>query len=184
MLRSLASAHRLRILHLLGTQPFEVNEIARELGLNQAAASQHLSAMRSVGLVEAVRDGRSVSYRLTDPQILAACGLMRAVLVRRLSKLGDLAAAAHEPAATIAAGASAMGRPVNILVQFWALDAFRADRIDLDHGLAFDAARPGLNTAPKGSLPWAETFRQAKELGEVQIRACSASMDYLGITQS
>jgi peroxiredoxin family protein len=87
-------------------------------------------------------------------------------------------------AATIAAGASAMGRPVNILVQFWALDAFRADRIDLDHGLAFDAARPGLMTAPKGSLPWAETFRQAKELGEVQIRACSASMDYLGITQS
>jgi hypothetical protein len=52
--------------------------------------------MRSVGLVEAVRDGRSVSYQLTDPQILAACGLMRAVLVRRLSRLGDLAAAAHE----------------------------------------------------------------------------------------
>jgi ArsR family transcriptional regulator, virulence genes transcriptional regulator len=98
MLRSLASAHRLRILHLLGTQPFEVNEIARELGLNQAAASQHLSAMRSVGLVEAIRDGRTVRYRLADSQILAACELMRAVLVRRLSRLGDLAAAAHEPA--------------------------------------------------------------------------------------
>lgn len=54
--------------------------------------------MRSVGLVEAVRDGRTVRYRLADPQILAACELMRAVLVRRLSKLGDLAAAAHEPA--------------------------------------------------------------------------------------
>ena len=97
MLRSLASAHRLRILHLLGAQPSEVNEIARELGLNQAAASQHLSAMRSVGLVEAIRDGRTVSYRLADPQILAACELMRAVLVRRLSRLGDLAAAANEP---------------------------------------------------------------------------------------
>jgi ArsR family transcriptional regulator len=98
MLRSLASAHRLRILHLLGNEPVEVNEIARELGLNQAAASQHLAAMRSVGLVEAIRDGRTVRYRLTDPQILAACELMRAVLVRRLSRLGDLAAAAHEPA--------------------------------------------------------------------------------------
>ena len=66
--------------------------------MSQAAASQHLGVMRSVGLVEAVRDGRSVTYRLADPQILAACGLMRDVLVRRLSRLGDLAAAAHEPA--------------------------------------------------------------------------------------
>ena len=98
MLRSLASVHRLGILHLLGAGPFEVNEIARELGLSQAAASQHLAAMRSVGLVEAIRDGRTVRYRLADPQILAACELMRAVLVRRLSRLGDLAAAAYEPA--------------------------------------------------------------------------------------
>jgi len=97
MLRALASAHRLRILHLLGERGCEVNQVAHELGMSQAAASQHLGAMRSVGLVEAVRDGRSVTYRLTDPQILAACGLMRAVLVRWLSRLGDLAAAAHEP---------------------------------------------------------------------------------------
>lgn len=97
MLRSLASAHRLRILHLLGERPCEVNEVARELGMSQAAVSQHLGAMRGTGLVEAIRDGRTVSYRLTDPQILDACGLMRAVLVRRLSRLGDLAAAAHDP---------------------------------------------------------------------------------------
>lgn len=96
LLRSLASAHRLRILHLLGERPREVNEVARELEMSQAAASQHLGAMRAVGLVEAVRDGRTVSYRLSDPQILAACGLMRAVLVRRLSRLGDLAAAVHD----------------------------------------------------------------------------------------
>jgi ArsR family transcriptional regulator len=83
-------------MHLVGVQPIEVNEIARELGLNQAAVSQHLSAMRAVGLVEAIRDGRTVRYRLADPQILDACELMRAVLVRRLSRLGDLAAAAHE----------------------------------------------------------------------------------------
>jgi ArsR family transcriptional regulator, virulence genes transcriptional regulator len=98
MLRSLASAHRLRILHLLGVHPSEVNEIARELCLSQAAASQHLAALRSIGLVEAVRDGRTVEYRLADPQVLAACELMRSVLVRRLSRLGDLAATAYEPA--------------------------------------------------------------------------------------
>jgi len=110
LLRSLASVHRLRILHLLGERPCEVNEVARELGMGQAATSQHLGAMRAAGLVEANRDGRSVSYQLSDPQILAACDLMRIVLVRRLSRLGDLAAAVHESNA-VGASTSQEGHP-------------------------------------------------------------------------
>jgi DNA-binding transcriptional ArsR family regulator len=98
LLRTLASAHRLGVLHLLGERSCEVNEVARELGMTQAAASQHLGAMRGAGLVEAIREGRTASYRLVDPQVLTACNLMRAVLVRRLSRLGDLAAAANGPA--------------------------------------------------------------------------------------
>jgi DNA-binding transcriptional ArsR family regulator len=94
LLRTLASPTRLRIIHLLGTSPCEVNEVSRSLGLAQAATSQHLGAMRSVGLVEAMRDGRTVRYRLVDPEILTACGLMRSILVRRLSRLGDIAATA------------------------------------------------------------------------------------------
>lgn len=96
LLRSLASPHRLRILHLIGERSWEVNEIAHELGLGQATTSQHLGSMRRAGLVESARDGRHHRYRVSDPQILAACSLMRAVLVRRLSRLGDLAAAARE----------------------------------------------------------------------------------------
>jgi ArsR family transcriptional regulator len=102
LLRSLASAQRLRILHLLGERSREVHDLAGELGMSQTATSQHLGAMRAVGLVEATREGRTVRYRLSDPQILVACGLMRAVLVRRLSRLGDLAAAVHEPAIYLA----------------------------------------------------------------------------------
>lgn len=96
LLRALASPHRLRIIHLLGERPREVRELVQELDLGQAAVSQHLAAMRSAGLVEATRDGRSVRYELTDPEILAACSLMRAVIVRRLSALGSLAAAAGD----------------------------------------------------------------------------------------
>jgi ArsR family transcriptional regulator len=95
LLRALASPHRLRIIHLLGERPREVHELADELGLAQASVSQHMAAMRAVGLVEAVRDGRSVRYGLADPQILAACSLMREVIVRRLSALGSIAAAAR-----------------------------------------------------------------------------------------
>jgi peroxiredoxin family protein len=86
-------------------------------------------------------------------------------------------------AATIAAGAAAMDRPVNILLQYWALDAFRADRIGNDHGLAYDAARPRFNEPVErvGDIPWLETFRMAKELGEISILACAGSLEVLGI---
>ena len=86
-------------------------------------------------------------------------------------------------AATLAAGAAAMGRPVNVLLQYWAVDAFRADRIEGDHGLACDALAPGSSTPVKGvaAIPWLETFRMAKELGTITINACSGSMDVLGI---
>jgi ArsR family transcriptional regulator len=95
LLRTLASVHRLRIIHLLGDGPLEVQELERGLGLPQSTVSQHLSVMRGVGLVTATRDGRTVRYELTDPEILAACDLMRNVLMRRLSALGSLAAAAR-----------------------------------------------------------------------------------------
>jgi ArsR family transcriptional regulator len=94
LLRALASVHRLRIIHLLGSGSVEVHDLARDLQLPQATVSQHLSALRSAGLVAATRDGRAVRYELTDPEILLACDLMRDVLVRRLSALGNLAVAA------------------------------------------------------------------------------------------
>ena len=93
-LRALASPHRLRIVHRLGESGCEVNELARDLGLNQATVSQHLAAMRGVGLVDAMRDGRHVRYQLAYPEILEACDVMRGVIVRRLTALGSLAAAA------------------------------------------------------------------------------------------
>jgi len=94
LLRTLASVHRLRIIHLLGSGSLEVHELADQLGLQQAATSQHLAAMRAAGLVEGDRDGRAMRYRLSDPQINTACELMREALVRRLTRLGDLAAQA------------------------------------------------------------------------------------------
>lgn len=88
-----------------------------------------------------------------------------------------------QAAAVLTAGAAALGKPVNLFLQYWALDAFRADRIDADHGLAPEAgaagraAVDGLRAA--GQASWAETLRLAKELGGVDIQACSLSMDLL-----
>jgi peroxiredoxin family protein len=90
-----------------------------------------------------------------------------------------------QAAAVLAAGAAALGKPVNIFLQYWALDAFRRERIERDHGLAPEAGSEGkahveaLRKA--GQASWFETLRTAKELGSVDIEACSLSMDLLGI---
>jgi len=90
-----------------------------------------------------------------------------------------------QAAAILAAGASALGKPVNVFLQYWALDAFRRDRIDRDHGLAPEAGSEGRDHVDHlraaGQIPWAETLRQAKDLGSVDIQACSLSMDLLAI---
>ena len=90
-----------------------------------------------------------------------------------------------QAAAVLAAGAAALGKPVNIFLQYWALDAFRADRIGRDHGLAPEAGAEGRRNvdrlAKAGQASWAETLRQAKDLGEIDIQACSLSMDLLDL---
>ena len=90
-----------------------------------------------------------------------------------------------QAAAVLAAGAAALGKPVNIFLQYWALDAFRADRIEGDHGLAPEAGEAGRAAvaalARAGQRPWAATLRGAKDLGEVDIQACSLSMDLLAL---
>jgi DNA-binding transcriptional ArsR family regulator len=94
-LRTLASPSRIRLVHLLAAGPRDVRDIAAGLNLTQATTSRHLAALRARGLVEARRDGRCIVYRLIDPAVAHACELLRAVLVRRLSHMGHIAAAAE-----------------------------------------------------------------------------------------
>jgi peroxiredoxin family protein len=86
-------------------------------------------------------------------------------------------------AAVLTAGAAALGRPVHLFLQYWALDAFRRDRIESDHGVAPEAGPTGAEAVRElreaGQASWADTLRAAKELGEVDIQACSLSMDLL-----
>ena len=85
-------------------------------------------------------------------------------------------------ASVLTAGAAAMGRKVNIFLQYWALDAFRADRITKDHGVAPEAGPDGSALMQKhGGQHWSEIFRQAKDIGEVGIHACSLSMEMFGL---
>jgi len=85
----------------------------------------------------------------------------------------------------MAVGAAAMGRPVNVFLQYYAVDAFRSDRISADHGLAPEAtpAQRGIVAKHPGQH-WSELLRQAKDLGEVSIHACALSMEMFGLEKS
>jgi len=89
-------------------------------------------------------------------------------------------------AAVLAAGAAALGKPVHIFLQYWALDAFRADKINERRPLAPEAGTSGAAAVEQlraaGQQPWVETLRQAKDIGEVDIQACSLSMDLLNLS--
>jgi peroxiredoxin family protein len=90
--------------------------------------------------------------------------------------------------AVLAAGAAALGKPVHLFLQYWALDAFTKAKIDANHGLAPEAGDEGRAAvdalAKAGQASWAETLRQVKDLGEVDIQACSLSMDLLHLEES
>ena len=81
-------------------------------------------------------------------------------------------------AAVLTVGAAAMGRPVNIFLQYYALDAFRVDRITADHKLSSEATAeqaPVIRAHPGNH--WSDLFKQAKDVGDVDIQACALSMD-------
>jgi peroxiredoxin family protein len=87
-------------------------------------------------------------------------------------------------AAVLAVGAAAMGRPVNVFLQYYALEAFRAGKVCEDHSLAWEATpedTPVIRAHP--GQHWSELLKQAKEVGEVNIQACALSMDMFHLKQ-
>jgi peroxiredoxin family protein len=85
-------------------------------------------------------------------------------------------------AAVLAVGAAVMGRPVNIFLQYYALDAFRTGKVSADHGVDPEATADQASSVRghKGQH-WSELLKQAKDVGEVDIQACALSMDMYGI---
>ncbi len=88
-----------------------------------------------------------------------------------------------QAAAVLTAGAAALGKPVNIFLQYWALDAFRADRIGAEDGLAPEAGSAGrtaiADLTAADQVSSADTLRLAKELGGMATQVCSLSIKLL-----
>jgi ArsR family transcriptional regulator len=77
--RALGDPKRLCVLESLGAGEASVGELASRVSCQVPNMSQHLSVLRSAGLVTARRDGNTVFYRLSDPRILEACQLLSSI---------------------------------------------------------------------------------------------------------
>ena len=77
--RALADPKRLCVLEALAVGERSVSQLSREAGCQIPNMSQHLAVLRSVGLVEARRDGTTILYRLSDPRVLEAYRLIQTI---------------------------------------------------------------------------------------------------------
>ncbi|HOC20516.1 MAG TPA: metalloregulator ArsR/SmtB family transcription factor [Anaerolineae bacterium] len=77
---------RLRLLYLVAEQPRNVSELTEMLGVSQPTVSHHLRILRDRGLVEARKEGTTVYYFLSNPRILEALDMMRAIVAQFLAE--------------------------------------------------------------------------------------------------
>jgi len=86
LFRVLGHPARVRILELLRGGERSVGSLQAELGLDSGGTSQHLSALRRIGLVESRREGTSVFYRVDDEHVFELLEAGRAIITRQLAE--------------------------------------------------------------------------------------------------
>jgi peroxiredoxin family protein len=83
----------------------------------------------------------------------------------------------------LASAAATLGIDVDIYATFWGLNAFRKDSIKTNMKFSKDfeeMAEPMIQAMQKKNVPsWYETLKQAKELGNVKIHACTTTYGLL-----
>jgi ArsR family transcriptional regulator len=85
LFRVLGHPARVRILELLREGERSVGALQTELELDSGGTSQHLAALRRIGLVASRRDGTSVYYRIEDEGVFDLLAAGRAIISRRLA---------------------------------------------------------------------------------------------------
>ena len=89
------------------------------------------------------------------------------------------------PVAVLASGAVAMDMRVDIFLTFWGLLAMRREAPGFETLVSQDYGPEGerfLKLGAEVGLPtWKALLAQAKELGDVHVKACGMTMDLFGI---
>jgi DNA-binding transcriptional ArsR family regulator len=83
--RALAHPIRIRLLEVLVvTNECSVQDLQRQLGIEQAIVSQQLARLRASGIVVAKKTGAATRYAVTDPLLKDLLKIAKQILNRRL----------------------------------------------------------------------------------------------------
>ncbi len=84
-------------------------------------------------------------------------------------------------ASILATGGAAMGMEVEVFLTFWGLDAFRKDAYKTNTRVSkdFEDYAPVMmeQMMVKKVPSWMENFKNAKEIGDVHVYACSMTLE-------
>jgi ArsR family transcriptional regulator, virulence genes transcriptional regulator len=86
LLKLIANANRLIILHLLRDGEASVGDLEQNMRVSQPALSQHLARMRQEGLLESKRVGQQIFYSIKDKHIMELVDLIEKIF----NEIGDL----------------------------------------------------------------------------------------------
>jgi DNA-binding transcriptional ArsR family regulator len=84
LFKALAHPIRILILDALRDGEASVSALQERLSIEQSSVSQHLAALRTNNLVRARREGTSVFYEISDPEIWDLLDTARDIYERQL----------------------------------------------------------------------------------------------------
>jgi ArsR family transcriptional regulator len=87
-----SNAKRLEILNTLRQGELTASELIERTGLSKANLSQHMSILKSKGVILNRREGVNIYYRISNAKIIQACDLMREVLLEQFQEKGKMVA--------------------------------------------------------------------------------------------
>jgi ArsR family transcriptional regulator len=95
--KTLGHPARIRVLELLSEREHAVGEMLPEVGVEATNLSQHLGVLRRAGLVTTRKEGSSVFYSLTSPEVAELLRVARQILTGVLAGQAELLADLRAP---------------------------------------------------------------------------------------
>jgi len=99
--KTLAHPVRIRVLELLVQREHAVGEMLPRVGIEAANLSQQLAVLRRAGLVSTRKEGSTVYYSLTSPEVAELLAVARRILTSVLTGQVELLEDLQSPAASV-----------------------------------------------------------------------------------
>jgi rhodanese-related sulfurtransferase/DNA-binding transcriptional ArsR family regulator len=151
--KAVGNRRRLELLDLVSQGPRTVEELAGELGVSVAVASQHLQKLKHANLVSAERDGTHIYYSVAGDDVADLYAALRRLAQARLPGLRetvhDYFAGEHAPAETIEELLEMVRRGEAVIIDTRPTGEFRAGHVAGAMSVPFDEVEERLSELPR-----------------------------------